>query len=86
LCLLWTGPASGKPTVPPKMLHKIRAANMKTMTKANSLVSHTDGGELSTHKLKELGRNAEKEATERYPLVWAKKSVASSDMSCRWQR
>jgi hypothetical protein len=60
------GPASGKPTVPLKMLHKIRAVNMKTMTKAHSLISHTDGGKLSTRKLKQLGRNAEKETIERY--------------------
>ncbi len=60
------GPASGKPTVPPKMLQKIKAANMKTMTNANSMISWAGGGELSTCKLKELGRNAEKEAMERY--------------------
>ncbi len=66
LHLFWTGPASGKPTVPPKMLHKIRVANMKTMTKANSLIGCAGGREFSTCKLKELGRNAEKEAMERY--------------------
>ncbi len=66
LHLLQTGPASGKPTVSPKMLHKIRATNMKTMTKANSLISRAGRGELSTGKLKELGRNAEKEAMEHY--------------------
>jgi hypothetical protein len=60
------GPACGKPTVPPKMLHKIRAANMKTMTKANSLISCVGRGELSICKLKVLGRNAEKEAMEHY--------------------
>ena len=48
------------------MLHKIRAANMKTMTNANSLISWAGGGELSTRKLKELGRNAVKEAMECY--------------------
>jgi hypothetical protein len=67
LRLLRTGTASGKPTVPLKMLHKNRAANMKTMTKANSPISRAGGGELlSTRKLKELGRNAEKEAIECY--------------------
>jgi hypothetical protein len=64
LHFLWVGPASGKPAVPPKMLHKIRAANMETMTNANFLTSHAGGGELSTHKLKELGQNAEKKAME----------------------
>jgi hypothetical protein len=58
LRLLQMGPASGKPTVSPKMLHKIRAANMKTMTKANYLIS--------TRKLMELGRDAEKEEMECY--------------------
>jgi hypothetical protein len=66
------------------MLHKVRAAsNMKTMTKANSLISRTDGGELSTRKLKELGRNAKKEkkrpwnaTRERLPLgmLWTMSS------------
>ncbi len=72
LHLLRMSPASGKPTVPPKMLHKIRAANMKTMTKANTLISCTGRGELSTLKLKKLGRNAEKRpwnaTRERLPL------------------
>jgi hypothetical protein len=45
LHLLWTEPAASKPTVPPKMHHKIRAANMKTMTKVNSLISRAGGGE-----------------------------------------
>jgi hypothetical protein len=66
LCLLRTSPASRKPTVPPKMLHKFRAANVKTMTKANSLTGRAGGGEFSTRKLKELSRNAEKEAMEHY--------------------
>jgi hypothetical protein len=39
---------------------------MKTMIKANTLMSHAGGGELSTCKLKELGRNAEKDAMECY--------------------
>ncbi len=39
---------------------------MKTMTKATSLIGCAGGRELSTCKLKELGRNAEKEAMECY--------------------
>jgi hypothetical protein len=45
LHLLRMGPASGKPTVPLKMLHKIRAVNMKTMTKVNPLTSHAGKGD-----------------------------------------
>ncbi len=66
MCLLRTCPTSGKPKVPPKMLHKIRGANMKTMTKANSLISHTGRGISSTPKLKKLGENSEKEVMECY--------------------
>jgi hypothetical protein len=58
------GHASGKPTVPPKMLHKMRVVNMKTMTKAESLIGHAGGRELSTRKLKDLGRNTERETIE----------------------
>jgi hypothetical protein len=65
-CLLWADPASSNPRVPWKMLHKFRAVTMKTMTKENFLISRADRGELSTHKLKKLGRNAEKEAIECY--------------------
>jgi hypothetical protein len=66
LHLLRMGPTFGKPTLPPKMHHKIRAANMKTMTKANSLIGCTGGRELSTRKLKEDGRIAEHKAMECY--------------------
>ncbi len=62
--LLQMVPASGKPTVAQKMLHKIRAVNLKTMTKANSLISRAGRGELSTCNLKQLGENAEKKAME----------------------
>jgi hypothetical protein len=59
LHLLWAGTDSGKHTIPPKMLQKIRVANMKTMDKANSSIGRAGGKLNSTCKLKEMDNNAE---------------------------
>jgi hypothetical protein len=60
------GNDSGKTTIPPKMLHKICATNMNTMTKASTLTARARRKSLTTCKLKELGSYAEHEAMERY--------------------
>ncbi len=66
LRLLWAGTGSGKHTIPPKMLTKVQVANMKTMNKANSSIGCAGGKLYTTHKLKEMGNNAELKAKEIY--------------------
>ncbi len=39
LRLFWAGTVSGKSTIPPKMLRKVRAVNMASMTQANSITA-----------------------------------------------
>ena len=46
------------------LIGKIREANLATMTLINKEASHHGGKELSIRKMKELGAQAEKEATE----------------------
>ncbi len=64
LHLLWAGTDSGKHTIPPKMLQKIRVANMKIMNKTNSSIGRAGGKLYSTRKLKEMGNNSEIKAKE----------------------
>ncbi len=64
LQLFQAGTGSGKSTIPPKMPRKVRAANMTSMTQANSLIACAGGMKLSSKRLKELGSNAELEAKE----------------------
>jgi len=46
------------------MISKVRKANLATMTLINKEASRCGGKELSIRKMKELGAQAEKEATE----------------------
>jgi hypothetical protein len=64
LQLFWAGTSSGKSTIPPKMLRKVRAANMTSMTQVNSLIACAGGTKLSSKRLKELGSNAKLKAKE----------------------
>jgi hypothetical protein len=63
LCLIRKSATHGKPAIPTKMIDKIRAANLATMTLINKEVTRHGGKELSLRKMKELGAQAEKEAT-----------------------
>ncbi len=62
--LFQAGTVSGKSTIPPKMLRKVRASNMASMTRANSITARAGGTNLSAKRLKELGSNAELKANE----------------------
>ncbi len=64
LRLFWAGTGSGNSTIPPEMLRKVWAANMTSMTQANSLIACTGGTKLSSKRLKELGSNAKLKAKE----------------------
>jgi hypothetical protein len=64
LRLFWAGTVSGKSTIPPKMLRKVRAANMAPMTQANSITARAGRMNLSAKRLKELGSNAKLKAKE----------------------
>jgi hypothetical protein len=64
LQLFQAGTGSGKRNIPPKMLRKVRAANMASMTQANSLIACVGGTNLSAKSLKELGSNAKLKAKE----------------------
>ncbi len=64
LCLIRKSALHGKPAIPTKMIGKIREANLATMTLINKEASRHEGKELSIRKMKELGAQAEKEATE----------------------
>jgi hypothetical protein len=44
------------------MLRKVRAANMASMTQANSITAWADGTNLSAKRLKKLGSNAKLKA------------------------
>jgi len=63
LCLIRKSATHGKPAIPTKMIGKIREANLATMTLINKEVSRHGGKELSLRKMKELGTQAEKDAT-----------------------
>jgi hypothetical protein len=63
LCLIRESALHGKPAIPTKMIGKIREANLATMTSINKEASRHGGKELSLRKMKELGAQAEKEAT-----------------------
>ena len=63
LCLIRKSETHGKPAIPTKMIGKIREANLATMPLINKEVSRHGGKELSLRKMKELGAQAEKEAT-----------------------
>jgi hypothetical protein len=63
LCLIRKSALHGKPAIPTKMIGKIREANLATMTFINKEASCHGGKELSMRKMKELGAQAEKEAT-----------------------
>ena len=64
MCLIRKSAAFGKPTIPAKMIGKYREANLATMTRINKEASRHRGKELSMRKMKELGAQAEKEATD----------------------
>jgi hypothetical protein len=74
LQLFWAGTGSGKSTIPPKMLHKVRAANMASMTQASSLIARVGGMNLSAKRLKELGSNAKLEAKELHDVKVAEQN------------
>jgi hypothetical protein len=75
LRLFWAGTGSGKSTIPPKMLRKVRAANMALMTQANSLIAHVGRTNLSTKRSKELGSsNAKLEAKELHDVKVAEQN------------
>ena len=63
LCLIRESALHGKPAIPTKMIGKIREANLATMALINKEASRHGGKELSLRKMKELGAQAEKEAT-----------------------
>ncbi len=56
------------------MLCKVRAANMTSMTQANSLIACVVGTNLSAKRLKELGSNAELKAKELYDVKVAEQN------------
>jgi hypothetical protein len=64
LSLIRKSALHGKPAIPTKMIGKIREANLATMTLNNKEASRHGGKELSVRKMKELGAQAEKEATK----------------------
>jgi hypothetical protein len=64
LRLFRAGTVSGKSTIPPKMLRKVRAANMASMTQANSITAWAGRMNISAKRLKELGSNAKLKAKE----------------------
>ena len=66
LCLIRQSALHGKPAIPTKMIGKIREANLATMTLINKEASRHGGKELSIRKMKELGAQAEKEATDNF--------------------
>jgi hypothetical protein len=63
LCLVRKTALHGKPAIPTKMIGKIREANLATMALINKEASRHGGKELLLRKMKELGAQAEKEAT-----------------------
>jgi hypothetical protein len=74
LQLFWAGTGSGKSTIPPKMLRKVRALNMTPMTQANSLIACVGRTNLSAKRLKELGSNAKLEAKELHDVEVAEQN------------
>jgi hypothetical protein len=74
LQLFLAGTGSGKSTIPPKMLRKVRAVNMTSMTQANSLIACVSGMNLSAKRLKELGRNAKLKAKELHDVKVAEQT------------
>jgi hypothetical protein len=74
LQLFRVGTGSGKSTIPTKMLRKVRAANMTSMTQANSLIARVGITNLSAKRLKELGSNAELEAKELHDVKVAEQN------------
>ncbi len=75
LCLIRKSATHGKPAIPTKMIGKIREANLATMTLINTEVSRHGGKELSLRKMKELGTQAEKEATAMFATETELKST-----------
>ena len=63
LCLIRKSATFGKPAIPTKMVGTIRESNLATMKRINKEVSRHGGKELTMRKVKELGAQAEKEAT-----------------------
>jgi hypothetical protein len=63
LCLIRKCTTSGKPAIPTKMIGKVRKANLATIKSIKKEASRHGGKELTTKKMKELGAQAEKEAT-----------------------
>ena len=79
LCLIRKSATHGKPAIPTKMIGKIREANLATMTLINKEVSRHGGKELSLRKMKELGTQAEKEATAMFATETEFKSAMEQD-------
>ena len=79
LCLIRKSATHGKPAIPTKMIGKIRKANLATMTLINKEVSRHGGKELSLRKMKELGTQAEKEATAMFAAETNQKSTMEQD-------
>jgi hypothetical protein len=65
LCLIRKGATSGKPAIPTKMIGS-REASLANMKRFNKEASRHGGKELTTRKMKELGAQAEKEATAHF--------------------
>ena len=63
LCLIRKGATLGKPAIPTKMIGKVRELNLANMKCINKEASRHGGKELTIRKMKELGAQAEKEAT-----------------------
>ena len=77
LCLIRKSATHGKPAIPTKMIVKIREANLATMT--NKEASRHGGKELSLRKMKELGAQAEKEATAMFAAKTKQNSTMEQD-------
>jgi hypothetical protein len=79
LCLIRKSALHGKPAIPTKMIGKIREANLATMTLINKEASRHGGKELSIRKMKELGAQAEKEATELFAVETKQRSTMEQE-------
>ena len=79
LCLIRKSASHGKPAIPTKMIGKIREANLATMTLINKEASRHGGKELSMRKMKELGAQAEKEATALFAAEMKQRSTLEQE-------
>ncbi len=75
LHLLWMGTMAGQNMIPKKMLTKVQESNMTTMTQVNTLIACAGSKELSTRRLKELGRIAKHAAIELYDAKVAEQNT-----------